>query len=861
MSFGGSVKLTGASEYKKALQEITQNLKVVSAEMKATSSSFAVGDRTQKEVNKEAKEYSKALDEQKKTLAGLKNYLKDSEKNYAQMGKEHDKLVKTYENESKRLQDIKKKLGEGSKEYKDQEKVVMDLQDAVTKSSKAYEEEGKSIDKMRLEIAKAETQASKTAKSLDDLGDEAIKSGKDAKEGSDGFTVMKGVLANLSTEAINVALSGLKNLGSAFIDVGKDAVDSFADYEQLTGGIETLFGTGGKSIDEYAKSVGKSVDDVRDEYALLEEAQSEVMAYSDNAYKNAGLSANEYMETVTGFSASLIASLDGDTMKASEKANKAITDMADNANKMGSSMESIQNAYQGFAKQNYTMLDNLKLGYGGTKEEMQRLLKDAEKLSGQKFDLSNYADIVDAIHIIQTEMDITGTTAKESSSTISGATASMKSAWANMLTGMADENADFKKLTENFIGTLVTPDGTGGVLGNMVPRITQVIKGVSEAMQTLLPQLIETIVPIIQENLPIVMEALSGALETILGVLPEVIPIISDLIPEIIETLLGMLPEIIEAGIELMIGLIKGIQKAIPELIKMLPTIIEDIVTTLIENLPYLIIAGMDLMLALIQGIVDAIPQLIEMLPTIIETIVNTLIENLPAIIGISIQIMIALINGLIEALPQLIEMLPEIITTIVKTLKENWPLIVMAGKNLLEALIKGIKSIFSNLKSAVGEIWPKIKEVISQIPAKMKQWGIDMIQGLIDGIKSMLGRVGDVARDVARAISDFLHFSRPEKGELKYYEQWMPDFMQGMAKSLKDSAPILLDEVEAIASGINGAMNLEGSIGSGTYAGMVTSESMVDAFKEALSDMKIELDDEVAGKFVEKTVARAIYT
>ena len=840
--FGGSVKLTGASEYKQALNSITKDLKIVSAEMKATASSFASGDKSTEELTKDSEKYAKALEDEKKALSDMKNTLASAQDNYEKMQAEHKKLVSAYDDEKKKLDEIEKTLGKGSKEYKEQEKVVTDLAKAVDDSNKELVAEGKAIDDMRLKTAKAEVTINKTAEALDDLGDEAKKSGEDAEKGADGFTVMKGVLANLATEVINSAISGLKNLGAAFYDMGEQAVDSYAEFEQLEGGVKKLFG------DETAKTV---------------------MENADKAFSTAGMSANEYMETVTGFSASLISSLDGDTVKAAEIADRAIGDMADNANTFGTSMESVQNAYQGFAKGNYTMLDNLKLGYGGTKEEMARLVEEASKMTDVQKELGvtidgsdmSFANIANAISVVQKNMGIMGTTSKEASTTIEGSTASMRAAWQNMLTGIADENADFGQLAQNFIGTLVTEDGKGGVFGTMVPRIAQVITGVSEAIQTLLPQLIDTIVPIIDQNLPTIISALQGALKTILGVLPDVIPVITKFIPQIIKTLVSLLPEIVNAGVQLLEGLIKGITEALPELIAMLPEIIDTIVSTLLENLPLLIDTGMGLLMGLVDGLIQALPILIEMLPTIIETIVVTLLDHLPELIDAAMQIMLALITGLIDALPQLVEMVPKIIVTIVKTLIANLPQIIDTGKKILTNFINGMTSIFGKLKEAASQIWEKIKEEVSKIPDKMRQWGKDMIQGLVDGIRSMIGRVSEVAGDVARAISDFLHFSRPEKGELHYYEEWMPDFMKGMAQSLKDSAPMLISEVEGIANGISSAMTFDSTIGSGAIAGSVTFESMVDAFKEALYDVKIEMDDEEMGHFVDKTVSRLIYT
>lgn len=267
--------------------------------------------------------------------------------------------------------------------------------------------------------------------------------------------------AKIGTAAVSAA-------GTAIVAIGKQAIEQYAEYEQLVGGVETLF----------------------------KQSADTVMGYAENAYKTAGLSANEYMETVTSFSASLLQSLGGDTEAAAKYADMAITDMSDNANKMGTSMESIQNSYQGFAKQNYTMLDNLKLGYGGTKEEMQRLLEDAEKISGIEYDISSYADIVDAIHVVQTEMGITGTTAKEASTTIEGSVNSAKAAWQNWLTALGDSNADIKSETDELISTIET------AADNIIPIAGQVLSSIGQALETKLPELLSKAVTFVISNLP-----------------------------------------------------------------------------------------------------------------------------------------------------------------------------------------------------------------------------------------------------------------------------------------------------------------------------------------------------------------------
>ena len=318
--------------------------------------------------------------------------------------------------------------------------------------------------------------------------------------------------------------------GTAVVAIGKQAIEQYAEYEQLVGGVETLF----------------------------KQSADTVMGYAENAYKTAGMSANDYMETVTSFSASLLQSLDGDTAAAAEKADLAITDMADNANKMGTSMESIQNAYQGFAKQNYTMLDNLKLGYGGTKEEMQRLLEDAEKLSGIEYDISSYADIVDAIHVVQTEMGITGTTAKEASTTIQGSIDSMKSAYENFVTGLGDQNADIAELSTKLL------ESAEVVAGNLLPVIENILSSIGTMMQEKGPEMIEKFVSYAIEKLPQIIElGLKMVLSLVKGLannLPKLVSSVLDMIATIVKTFVSSIPDIVSVGKQIVEGLWNGIK-------------------------------------------------------------------------------------------------------------------------------------------------------------------------------------------------------------------------------------------------------------------------------------------------------------
>ena len=552
---------------------------------------------------------------------------------------------------------------------------------------------------------------------------------------------------------------------AAVVKITKQAVEAYANYEQLVGGVETLFGAGGKTLEEYAASVGKTVDEARGKYDELKEAESEMLAYADNAYKNAGLSANEYMETVTGFSAALISSLDGDTMKASEVANQAVTDMADNANKMGSSMESIQNAYQGFAKQNYTMLDNLKLGYGGTKEEMARLLADAEKISGVKYDLSNYADVVEAIHVVQTEMGITGTTYEEAASTISGSMAMVKASWENVVTAMGSGDSDqLNQYITDLIGSIET------AAGNLLPVVENALLGIAQLVETLAPQIAEKLPGMIEQALPGLLTAGASAIE----------------------------------------ALAEGLVSAIPSLLPTVVNVIMELARMLIDLAPDLIECGIDLIVQLALGLAQALPDLIPVAIDAVFTIVDTLLANIDLLIDAAIQLIMALAEGLIEALPRLIEKAPEIIMKLVEAIIRNAPKILQAGLELIVTLVKGIVDAFGKLLEVGGQAVEKVKSGFSQKIQDAKNWGRDLIQNFISGIKEKWEALKSSVSSVASTVKSYLGFSEPEEGPLSDFHTYAPDMMDLYAKGIRDNLGTVEDSVDDVSRTVAGSFSAD---------------------------------------------------
>lgn len=510
-------------------------------------------------------------------------------------------------------------------------------------------------------------------KALKDVQNEVKETEKKASTFGD---TLKAILAS------DVIKKGAEALGKAIGKVGdtvKQSIGNFAEYEQLVGGVDTLF----------------------------KDSSQKVQKYAADAYKTAGLSANDYMAQVTSFSASLLQSLDGDTNAAADAANQAVIDMADNANKMGTSVESIQNAYQGFAKQNYTMLDNLKLGYGGTKTEMERLLADAEKISGIKYDINNLNDVYSAIHVIQGELGITGTTAKEASTTIQGSAASMKAAWNNMLTGIASGTGNVQDMVHGFIETVKT------TVSNLTPVLEEIVNqlpGVFSELTTAVVEMINTTVP--------------------------------ELLPPLIESLIALIPTLVEGLITLIIILCENLSAIIQPIIDALPTIIMSIVNALLNNLPTLINGVIQLVLGIVAATGQIIETLAPMIPDIIFAIVEAIIAAIPDILEGVWQVVLSLfslmgdcVEGLWGYVTSFWDNVTElfgkvgdwfyehVIKPIGDFFKDLWDgikdIFASVGNFFKETFQKGvdkIKAVFGKITAFFSDVWTKIKNIFSKV-------------------------------------------------------------------------------------------------------------------------------------------------
>ena len=570
-----------------------------------------------------------------------------------------------------------------------------------------------------------------------------------------------------SAAAVGAASAGVAALGTA-------CINAYADYEQLAGGVETLF----------------------------KDSADTIQTYADNAYKTAGLSANEYMETVTSFSASLLQSLDGDTEKAAAAADLAITDMADNANKMGTAMGSIQDAYQGFAKQNYTMLDNLKLGYGGTKEEMERLLADAEKLSGVKYDLSSYADVVEAIHVIQTEMGITGTTAKEASTTIQGSVASMKAAWANLMVGMADDTQNFDLLLSNFIESI------GTVADNLLPRIGIVIEGMGKLVAGLAPEIASALPTLTNELLPNLVELGVQSISALVQGIQEngdslaagALSIVGTLAKGIAE----LLPMVADTAASLVVSLADGLTESLPNIIPIAIETISTLVENLTENANTVIEAGIQIILALGDGLIAALPQLIETVPQIVINIANVINDNAPKLVDTALYLITRLAVGLVQAIPTLVVNIPKIIEAIVAAFMAfQW---LNLGKQLIDGVANGVKKAGESMATAAKNTFSKFKSKLAgvEVASELKNIGKHIIDGIVGGIKNSLSKIANIAGKIKDTLLSKLKGLFKIASPSKLMKEEVGAYIgEGIAVGIEESGQMAVDAAEDVADKI----------------------------------------------------------
>ena len=566
--------------------------------------------------------------------------------------------------------------------------------------------------------------ASKIGKEFGSQGNAAGKAfGDSMTVGIDGGAKKSsGILTGLGTVAkgaATAAVAGFTALTGAVTAIGGAALSAYADYEQLVGGVDTLFGSASQTLQGYAAE----------------------------AYKTCGMSANQYMTQATSFAASLVSSCSGDVAKAADYANMAMGDMSDNVNKMGSDMTDVQNAYQGFAKQNYTMLDNLKLGYGGTQAEMKRLIADANKLrqeQGKNADLTidSYADVVEAIHTVQENMGITGTTAKEAATTISGSIGMAKAAWENFITGLGRDDVDFSQLTQQLLESI------GAVATNVAPRVAQIGQGIITAFPVVLSGLGAVLAPIVSEALSTAWNIAVNALAGIGIHLPSVDS--SQMLSGInaamdaAKLLLTDPAAFLEKGNQLVQSVGSGIRAGVPKIVSEGLNVLTSLSQAFLTGFPQIVSMGGQLVLSLVQGLMDSLPSLIEQGPQIVSNIANGISAAAGVLLDTGLQIIVAIGTGLVNAVPTLLANIPQILQAVWDAfVAYQW---VTLGGTLVTSIGEGISALGSQiptkLKGFFDQAVNHAGEFVSNMAAKGLQAGSDFLLNIAATLSQMPGRV-----------------------------------------------------------------------------------------------------------------------
>lgn len=556
------------------------------------------------------------------------------------------------------------------------------------------------------------------------------------------------------TAASGAAVAAVGAATTAVGALGAEAVKGYAEYEQLIGGVETLFG--------------------KDAQTVIDNASV--------AFQGAGMSMNDYMETSIQSAAALINSLEGDTAQAAKLMDMSIVDMSDNVNKMGTSMEAVQNAYRGFSRGNFTMLDNLALGFAGTKEGMQELLNQAKELSGIEYDISSYSDIVQAIHVIQEQMGVAGTTQKEAADTISGSLAMTKSAWDNLITGIARDDVNLDALIDNLVTSATT------AFENIEPVVERAVLGIAS--------FIDKIVPILMDKLP-------GIITT---VLPQLLEVGARVVASIGQGIVTNLPSLLNMGLEVMLKLADGITKALPTLTPTLVSVVLDIIQILTDNAPQLVEAALAILTALNEGLIASLPILIEKAPEIVQSLLDALLQSAPMLLQAGLESIMAIITGITNNLPQ----------------------ILTAAGQIIQTLATGIIGALGFIVSAAAQVVDTITKPIQELVKSAITWGRDLIQGFINGIKEAWDKLKGTVTDIAGAIKDYLGFSEPKKGPLSDFHTYAPDMMELFAKGIRENESVVTGQI-AKSFNVSGEINAQATVGEVAVASPVYSASAAE--------------------------------
>lgn len=827
------IRLTadGEAEFSSSLKMIAQRSRELASELKAVTSAFDSNDKSMNKLASQASVLSKQIETQKSKIDILSKSLSDNEalqeelrqaaiqaaEAYGENSEEAAKAAQAYDKQSQAVSKSRTELNNAVSALNKMESQLSSVQAEMTQSSsatdkltstiseqqealdevkKAYADaviqygknssEAKGLGKQITELSGELAENEKQLKEASDAADQLDQSMEDASESSSRFAdVLKAsVLSDVITSGFSALKNAISSCASALADLVKSAVSSYAEYEQLVGGVETLFGDSADALMEYAAQ----------------------------AYKTAGLSANDYMEQATGFAASLIQGLGGDTAKAVELVDLAITDMADNANKMGTDITSIQNAYQGFAKQNYTMLDNLKLGYGGTQEEMIRLINDAGILNEtiSSLDDVTFDQMIEAIHVIQEELGITGTTALEASTTLQGTAASVSALWENITTKIG---AVFAPTLQKFLSSLsewmetVDWDALVGSLEDALDDVLtwlenvdfqQVFEGMLDGIQTVI-----SVFSWLIDNFGLVVagiEAIAvavGILNAVFNANPVglIISAIAVLITLIVQVVTHL--DNIKAAASSVCDAVGQYFKNAGKIISAAFSAAADFISGVFNSVKGWItdvsiwyaektLAAKDAVVSAFQAIGDFISSIFDTIQTIIGNVAQWFVDRFnDAEAGVA-----SAIQAVGSVFSSVFNSVRNVVTTVTAAIQSGFT----TAFNAVKTAINSVGAYFSNL-------WNSVTSGFTGLISQAKTWGVDMIQGFINGIKSMISKVTDAVKSIGNTIKSFLGFSVPDKGPLHEYETWMPDFMIGLAKGISDNAYRVEDAIASLSS------------------------------------------------------------
>ena len=853
--FGGAVKLTGESEYRKALRQITQNLKEVDSELKLVASQYDKNDKSQEAVAAQADALNKKYELQAEKVDTLEKKYESQGQTLDELKTRHANLQSELQEETDKLLKIEQESGKASDEYKLQATNVNALTSELQRSENAIDREEQALSKTKVELNNATASMNQTKNALDELssemndaeketkelGDEMEKTGEDSKTSSEGFTVFKGVVADLTSTVIKEAINGLKELAQAIIDAGKALANTSFDAGELADEIHTLSMQTGLSTDTIqALNYASELLDVSTSTVtgsmtkLLKSMNSanEGSAATAEAFEQMGISitdANGELRDNEDVFWEVIDYL-GTMENASERDALAMSVLGRSAQELNPLIEAGSEAFRDLADEAY------ETGY----------IMDSDTLN-------SFQELDDNMRRLE-----------------NGATAAKNALGQILLPMLTNLSSQGTSLLNNFTNALNGTNGDlsqiGSVIGSMLPQVTEVLTSLGEEVGGLLgeliPQLIEQIPPILESALPMLISGLNTVLDSVLSILPSVIPMVANLIPEVVSTLLSQAPRLIQVGVQVILQLVQGLSQALPSLLRQLPSIISETSQTLIRLLPEIIQTGILLLMSLIEGITDALPMLIEEIPVVIGTLVDTLTEPdmLRMIINGGMELLFALIEGLADAIPALIEYAPTLVNTIISVITENLPGILQLGKDLLNKFIDGCQIVFGALRAKASEIYEIVRSKLAELPGKVLEIGENLVRGLWNGISNMtdwvISKIQGFGESVLSGLRDFFQIASPSKkfAELgSYMAQGLgigfEDEMQDVTDQMRNAVPTSFDVTAGDVSSV-------GAIGGG-----FDYYTLVDALREALEGVSVTMDDVRMGKFVRKTVSDAIYT